>query len=107
MDLDQMSDHLSHCRAYHPVCHRYVPHTHTPHTHARAHTQDVTLTTRAWLHSCKNEEMESMDDLKAHVAAGCHPVEYQPWVSAGLLEAILEKQRPIAARHVFNSSHQW
>ncbi|ELR23535.1 uncharacterized protein ACA1_071570 [Acanthamoeba castellanii str. Neff] len=78
MDLDQMSDHLSHCRAYHPVCHR-----------------------------CKNEEMESMDDLKAHVAAGCHPVEYQPWVSAGLLEAILEKQRPIAARHVFNSSHQW
>jgi hypothetical protein len=48
-----------------------------------------------------------MDDLKAHVAAGCQPVEYQPWVSAGLLEAILEKQRPIASRHLFNSSHQW
>jgi hypothetical protein len=51
--------------------------------------------------------MESMDDLKAHVAAGCRPADYQPWVSADLLEALLEKQRPIAARHLSNSSHPW
>jgi len=97
MDLDQMSDHLAHCRAYRPVCHRYR--TRTYRTRHDTH--------RGLGHRCKNDEMESMDDLKAHVAAGCQPAEYQPWVSADLLEALLEKQRPIAARHLSNSSHPW